>query len=266
MNALERVLSRPVAKPYRSKGINNDEKPYLNKNGHVDFAPDDIENPKNWSTKRRWYITIVAVLLVVNATMASSSPTGTLKSLAEELHVGEEAAGLVTSVFLLGYCAGPLVFAPLSEFYGRRLLFYGTFTCYIVFTFLCAFTPNFAGLLVGRFLAGTFASAPLSNAPGVLADIWGPVERGNALALFAMMTFCGPAIGPVIAGFIELKLNWRWDFCKYALTLILYLSLVLLLVAVTYRSNHLLAFSLSWRAFAVLGPPIVSFLLTELHF
>jgi len=56
------------------------------------------------------------------------------------------------------------------------------------------------------------ASAPLSNAPGVLADIWGPVERGNAMALFSMMTFIGPALGPVIGGFLELKEDWRWIF------------------------------------------------------
>jgi DHA1 family multidrug resistance protein-like MFS transporter len=212
MNAIERIFSRPVAKPYRSGGINNDEQPYLNENGHIDFAPGDIENPKNWTTVRRWYITTAAVLMVVNATMASSSPSGCLRSISKELHVGEEAAGLVITLFLLGYCAGPLLFAPLSEFYGRRWVFYITFSLYLIFNFLCAFAPNFAALLVGRFLAGTFASAPLSNAPGVLADIWGPVERGNAMAVFSMMTFIGPSIGPVLGGFIELKLNWRWDF------------------------------------------------------
>jgi DHA1 family multidrug resistance protein-like MFS transporter len=102
--------------------------------------------------------------------------------------------------------------APLSEFFGRRWIFYFTFLGYIAFNFLCAFTPNFGGLLVGRFLTGTFASAALANAPGVLADIWGPVERGNAMALFSMMTFIGPALGPVISGFLELKKNWRWNF------------------------------------------------------
>ena len=61
-------------------------------------------------------------------------------------------------------------------------------------------------------MTGTCAAAPLSNAPGVLADIWGPVERGNAMALFSMMTFVGPALGPVISGFLELKENWRWNF------------------------------------------------------
>lgn len=212
MDTIVRILSRPVAKPYRNRKLDPKHSLHLNEAGQVDFATGDIENPKNWSTARRWYITVVSILLVVNATFASSSPSGCLPSIAQDLHVSEEAAGLVITLFLLGYCAGPLIFAPLSEFYGRRYVFYITFTVYLLFNFLCAWAPNFGALLVGRFLTGTFVSAPLSNAPGVVADIWGPLERGNAMAVFSMMTFAGPALGPVVSGFLELKLNWRWSF------------------------------------------------------
>ena len=54
---------------------------------------------------------------------------------------------------------GPLLWAPLSEFFGRRWVFYFTFLLYLAFNFLCAFAPNFGALLVGRFLTGTFASS-----------------------------------------------------------------------------------------------------------
>jgi DHA1 family multidrug resistance protein-like MFS transporter len=211
MDRIERLLSRPVAKPYRS-GHFVDDKPYINVDGHLDFEPGDIENPKNWSAARRWYITVVSVLLVVNATFASSSPSGCLEGIAREFDVSIEASGLVVTLYLLGYCFGPLFWAPLSEFFGRRWVFYISFTLYLVFNFLCAFANSFAALLIGRFLTGTFASSPMSNAPGVLVDIWGPVERGNAMALFAMMTFVGPSLGPVISGFLELKRDWRWNF------------------------------------------------------
>ncbi|KAH8586792.1 MFS multidrug transporter-like protein [Bisporella sp. PMI_857] len=217
LRQIERILSRSAAKPYRSKHIEN-ETPYLNQNGHLDFAPGDIENPQNWSKRRRWYITIVSVFLVVNATFASSGPSGMLKGpngIVEYFGVSTEAAALVISLFLLGYCFGPLFWAPLSEFYGRRWIFYISFTGYFLLNFLCAFAPNFGALLAGRFLTGTFASSPLSNVAGVLVDIWGPLDRGNAMALFSIMTFVGPALGPVIAGFLELKRNWRWNF--YAL-------------------------------------------------
>ncbi|KAI9690735.1 MAG: hypothetical protein M1820_009866 [Bogoriella megaspora] len=207
MDRLERLLSRPTAKPYRSRDLEASETPFLNANGHLDFAPDDVENPKNWSKARR-----CSVLMVVNATFASSSPSGCFESIANDFGVSVEATGLVITLFLLGYCFGPLFWAPLSEFYGRRWLFYYSFTGYLAFNFLCAFTPNFGGLLVGRFLTGTFVSSALSNAPGVLADLWGPIERGNAMALFAMMTFAGPALGPVISGFLQVTKDWRWSF------------------------------------------------------
>lgn len=184
----------------------------LDSEGYLIFDRNDVENPRNWSTARRWYVTIVAVLLVVNATMASSSPSGASRGIAAEFHASEEATNLVITMFLLGYCCGPLIFAPLSEFYGRRPVFYGTFTLFITFNFLCAFAPNFAALLIGRILTGSFAAATQTNSPGILADVWAPHERGNAMSLFTCISFVGPALGPMLAGFLQLTENWRWSF------------------------------------------------------
>ena len=52
MDKLERIMSRPVAKPYRSKGIKDNAPPFLNKDGHLDFSPDDIESKSASSRKR----------------------------------------------------------------------------------------------------------------------------------------------------------------------------------------------------------------------
>ena len=209
---MQRLLSRTQNKPFKTKDFNESSPPYLNDDGLVDFEPGDAENPHNWSTARRAAITISAVSLVLNATFASSAPSGSLVSIAESFHVSREAAGLTITLFLLGYVAGPLLAAPASEEYGRRWVFIITFALYIAFNFLCAFAPNFGSLLVGRFLSGTFVSAPLSNAPGVLADLWSPLERGNAMAGFSTMVWIGPALGPVVGGFLELKKDWRWTF------------------------------------------------------
>lgn len=122
---------------------------------------------------------------------------------------------MAITVFLLGYAFGPLLWAPLSEFFGRRWIFHISFTGYLAFTSLCAFANDFAALFVGRFLTGMVSSALLTNAPGVLADLWPPIERENAIALFACMNFAGPALGPAVGGFLELKKSWRWGF--YAL-------------------------------------------------
>ncbi|KAF4457858.1 hypothetical protein F53441_297 [Fusarium austroafricanum] len=186
------------------------ETPYLNKEGYIDFSQDDLENPRNWSLKRKWAITCIAVFLAMNGNFASSIFSGSIDSVVEEFGVSEVAASLTTTMFLLGFCAGPFVFAPLSEFYGRRWIFHITFIAYMAFNFLSSFPPNFGSLLVGRFLAGVFISAPLSTTPGVLVDLWDPIERGNATGIFSLASWVGPSLGPVVSGFVQLKKNWRW--------------------------------------------------------
>ena len=229
-----RVLSRVNNKPYRSADlVDANHPPFLDDNGHIAFAPGDVANPHNWSTMRRGTATFSAVLLVMNATFASSAPSGCLPSLSREFNISAEVASLTITMFLLGYCAGPLIFAPLSEMYGRRWIFYITFSGYIAFNFLCAFAPNLAALLIGRFLTGTLVSAPLSNSPGVLADVWDPVQRSIAMGMFSCTVWIGPAMGPVVAGFLELKKDWRWSY--YVL---LWLGAATWFVMITLPETH----------------------------
>jgi len=118
MICIEKLPSRSLPSKLSLKSHTMTEKPFPNSDGHLDFAPDNPSNPKNWSTKRKCYITGVSILLVMNATFASSAPSGAFEGISQDLDTSVEASGLVTTMFLLGYCAGPLIWAPFSEFYG----------------------------------------------------------------------------------------------------------------------------------------------------
>lgn len=82
-------------------------------------------------------------------------------------------------------CVGPLLWGPLSERYGRRLIFLGVWLPYCAFVLGCALAPNIGSMLVFRFLSGCFASSPLTNSGGVIADLWDADRRGDALAIFS---------------------------------------------------------------------------------
>ncbi|KAI1043704.1 hypothetical protein LB505_003729 [Fusarium chuoi] len=79
---VDRALSYMTFKP--DTCTREREAPYLNEEGYVDFSPDDLENPRNWSPKRRWAITCVAVLLAMNGNFASSIFSGSIDSVMEE--------------------------------------------------------------------------------------------------------------------------------------------------------------------------------------
>ncbi|PPQ67075.1 hypothetical protein CVT25_005676 [Psilocybe cyanescens] len=176
------------------------------------FEPNDPEDPQNWSNAKRWYLTLISGLLVLNATFASSSPSGIFPQLMEEFQMSEKVGILTLSLFVCGYCVGPLLWGPLSERYGRRPLFVYPFFVYMCFMIGGALAKNTPSLLLFRFLGGTFAAAPLTNSGALISDIWDAKMRGKAMAIFTVAPFAGPALGPTAAGFIGDTISWRWLF------------------------------------------------------
>ena len=99
-----------------------------------------------------------------------------------------------------------------SELYGRRLLWIIPSFVYLLFIIPCAVAKNIQTLLICRFFAGLFASAPLTLAGGTISDVWDNEERGFAIALFAAAPYGGPVLGPIVGGFVGENIGWRWIF------------------------------------------------------
>ena len=69
-------------------------------------------------------------------------------------------------------------------------------------------SQNVWTLIILRFLAGSFGSSPLTNAGGVIADMFNASQRGIAMVLFASAPFMGPVLGPVVGGFVGETIGW----------------------------------------------------------
>jgi len=106
-----------------------------------------------------------------------------------------------------------MLLGPLSEQYGRKPVLLVAFFVYTGFQVGSALAPNKAAVLIFRFLGGTFAASPLTTSGGIIADIWDADVRGKALAVFTLAPFAGPAIGPIVGGYIHVAgASWRWLF------------------------------------------------------
>jgi len=127
--------------------------------------------------------------------LLSSAYTGGIDKIMSEFHISDEVAILGVSLFVLGFAVGPLFWAPMSEMYGRQILFFGTYAALTAFNAGAAGAQNIQTLLILRFFAGAFGSSPLTNSGGVIADIFPAVERGLAMCIFAAAPFLGPVIG-----------------------------------------------------------------------
>lgn len=169
----------------------------------VTFKIDDPDHPHNWSPLFRWYITLVASTVVVCVAYGSSIVTGGLGLIEERYHVSLEVAILTCSIMVCGFAVGPLLWSPLSEIIGRQPVYIISLGLYTIFNIPCALSPNIGGLLASRFLCGVFSSSGLSLAGGTIADIWNIEDRGMAIAFFAAAPYCGPVVGPIVTGWIN---------------------------------------------------------------
>ncbi|KAL7416382.1 major facilitator superfamily domain-containing protein [Mrakia frigida] len=186
----------------------------------VRFEEGDVENPMNWSMRYRWYLVFTAGLLVLNATFASSAPTGVLSEMKTIFGMSDEVSILVLSLFVAGYVIGPLFWGPLSEVYGRRPPLIVAFALYVGFQVGSALAPNTTAVLIFRLLGGICASSPIVVTGGQIGDLFEPRIRGLAISIFVLAPTVGPAIGPIIGGYMgDAGVRWSalyWLLCAFA--------------------------------------------------
>lgn len=195
-------LGREPTRGTRTHSIND-------KTEFVTFKIDDPENPLNWPMWIKWVYTVLFSFSVISAAYGSSCLSGGLFTINDKYGVSTEVSTLTVSLMVLGFCVGPLLWAPLSEQIGRRPVYIISFGLYTIFNIPCALSPNIGGLLVCRFLCGVFAASALTNAGASLVDIHSDT-RGLAIAFFSFCPYSGPVLGGVVNGFISVGTN-RFD-------------------------------------------------------
>ncbi|KAJ5128102.1 hypothetical protein N7448_008881 [Penicillium atrosanguineum] len=174
---------------------------------------EDPSDPETWPSRKKIFVVFVGLLTLFNSVFDSTIPSGGIEFILRALNVKSETQRVLpTSVYLIGYMAGPLAFGPMSELYGGRPVMVGTFVLFTIFTLACAVAPNWLALIIFRVICGICASSPIAVTGGLFADVYrSPLARGRTMALSMAVTTAGPQFAPLVAGFIA-PVGWRWIF------------------------------------------------------
>lgn len=196
-------------------------------------GPKDVLNPQNWGPRTKLaHVLLVSsftlysyVHIMINRVTCQKSNPNMSRNLAavmfapgaqylvKEFEITSSmVASLTVSIYVLGYCVGPFLIAPLSEIYGRLAVYHICNITYEAFTIGCALSTNASMFLAFRFLAGCAGAAPMAVGGGTIADMYKADERGKAMALFSLGPLLGPVVGPVVGGALTQYSGWRWTF------------------------------------------------------
>lgn len=198
-----------------SKGATDKETPSVRDPGDDDprrVVLDPSENPQLLSLVTKWIIVIVVSSSSLCVTCASSVAAFTEGGVIAEFGVSHEVSILSISLFVEGLGLGPLLVGPLSEVYGRNIVYRVSYGLFFLFSLPVVFAPNIAVYLIFRFITGFCGSAFLSVAGGTVSDLFSDATVANPMAVYTISPFIGPVLGPLISGFINQHLIWRWTW------------------------------------------------------
>lgn len=157
----------------------------------VSWLPVDPRDPMQFPMARKVLVVLMTGFATLIISLASSAYSGSISGVIQYFGISDEVATLGLSLYVIGFAVGPLLWAPMSENIGRQIPFFFSFLLLSAFCAGCAGAQNIQTLLILRFFAGAFGSAPLTNAGGVVSDMFTSRQRGLALCLFASTPYAG---------------------------------------------------------------------------
>lgn len=150
-----------------------------------------------------------------------------LTNIMEDFNVSAAAAAWLTTGYLLVLA----VLVPLSSYLVRwfttRQLIISAVIFAIIGSLFGALAPNFAILLVGRFIQALATGIILPLMFSVVMLIFPVQKRGAVMGIVGIILTAGPALGPSIAGVIVSALSWHYIFWIMAIVYILVLCLAI---------------------------------------
>lgn len=169
-----RTVTRESKKPLPGFGDGKEYPPMLPESDQyvVEFdGPNDPLHAQNWPLRKKVPVAVSLAFVTLTAAFGSSIFSAALASVAREFDISAEVAILGVSLYVLGFALGPIVWAPISELYGRRYPLIVSSFGFSIFNLAVATGKDVQTIFISRFFGGFFGACPLTIVGAVFADM-----------------------------------------------------------------------------------------------
>ena len=144
---------------------------------------------------------------------------------------------LTLSFYLIGFAGGQVIYGPISDRHGRRMVLMAALALFITASLVCAAAPSIEILIAARFFQAIGGSGAAVLARAVVRDVYEGARVARELSRLAAVMALAPLIAPLIGGALQTYFGWRASFIALTAVGIASAALVALLLPETLRSR-----------------------------
>jgi MFS family permease len=135
-----------------------------------------------------------------------------LPAIAQEFGVATGDLAWLFTIYLLVTVASIAIASTLADRYGRRAVYMGCVSVFLLGSVLAIASPSYPMLLIARAIQALGAGGIFPVATAAIGDTVPAARRGAALGLVAATWGVAAIIGPLFGGIVTHFFAWRWIF------------------------------------------------------
>lgn len=152
-----------------------------------------------------------------------------ITTISGEIGVRRDTGVWLITVFTMGSTLFVPFSARLAEIIGSKKVFLLGLFIFSFASFLCGYLDNFAWLLFFRMIQGVGGGLILPVSLSLIIQSFPPEKRSVAIGFWSFFVMVGPAMGPMIGGWLS-DTHWHWlFFCNPPIGIFIFFTVWLLL-------------------------------------
>src|SRR4051812_46038559 len=160
----------------------------------------------------KWTVAISIAFGSLMATIDTSIVNVAMPQIRGELGASLQEITWITTAYMIAMVLIMPLTGFLGSFFGQKRVYIASLVLFTIGSVLCGTARSLEMLVVWRILQGIGGGALQPTQQAILRQTFPPSEQGMAMAVFSMVIMVGPAVGPVLGGWITDNYSWPWIF------------------------------------------------------